>query len=224
MIAIRPGPPAGPAALIFAGGPQIGRREGQKLARQELSEASFWTRLLHWFGAAFTKTAIALPGGWFGLTVLGVLIVLAVTVVVFWVRPTGARRASSRALLTGQAKSARDHRLEAEHLAEAGDFSQAIVELVRAIAVELEEREILSPRPGRTADELALEAGQRLPALAADLRLVTRLFDDVHYGDRPGTSEGYQLGDQVYTAVRTAREMTSEREQPAAAAGLGVPR
>jgi len=211
-----------------AGRPGIGRREGQRLARQELSEVSFWDRIFNWFLNLFTTTTNAVPGGWFGLIALGTLAVLAISVVVFWVRPTTTRRAGSRAVLSGQVRSAQDHRREAQRLAAAGEFGRAIVEGVRAIAVELDEREILPPRAGRTADELAREAGLRLPALAGDLRLVTRLFDDVLYGERTGTHEGYLLVNRVDAAVRSARETTSDLALPAVldvgGARAGVPR
>ena len=199
------------AGAILAGGPEIGRREGQQLAHQELSEASFWERVYNWFLNLFTTTANAVPGGWFGLVVLTILAVLAVAVVIFWVRPARALRTPGRAVLSGRARSAQDHRHEAERLAVAGEFGPAIVERVRAIAVELDEREILPPQAGRTADELAREAGRRLPLLADDLRLTARLFDDVLYGDRRGTQDGYELVSRVDAAIRSTRPTAGER-------------
>jgi hypothetical protein len=183
----------------------IGRRGGQQTARQELSEMSFWQWVLNAFQNFFNTSVKAVPGGWFGLIVLAVLAVAGVTVVVFWVRPARMRRVGVRTLLSGQARSAQDHRREAQRLAAAGEFGEAIVEGVRAIAVELEERDILAPRPGRTADELAREAGRALPLLAHDLRLVSILFDDVLYGGRRGTQEGYGLVSRVDEAVRSAK-------------------
>lgn len=206
----------------------IGRREGQRLARQELSEVSFWQRLFNAFVNFFNTSTRAVPGGWFGLIVLAVLAVLGVAVVVFWVRPARTRRSGARALLSGKSRSAQDHRREAQRLAAAGDFGQAIVEGVRAIAVELDERDILPSRPGRTADELAREAGRALPLLADHLRLVSRLFDDVLYGGRRGTSEGYGLVSRVDEAVRSARQ-TGEQTlagtvDATGGVGIGVPR
>jgi hypothetical protein len=196
--------------MALAGGPMIGRREGQQLAHQELSEMSFWQRVLNAIAHLFNTSAQAVPGGWFGLIVLAVLAVLGVTVVFFWVRPARTHRSGARGLFSGQAKSAQDHRREAQRLAAAGDFGQAIVEGVRAIAVELDERDILPPRAGRTADELAREAGRALPRLADDLRLVSSLFDDVLYGDRSGTSEGYEIVCRVDVAVQSARRTAGD--------------
>ncbi len=119
--------------------------------------------------------------------------------------------------------TARDYRRAAERLAAGGDYAGAIVETVRAIAADLDERDILPPRPGRTADELAAEAGRELPSLAADLRAVTRLFDDIRYGDRAGNLAGYQLVSQVDADVRATRPTPGNPGEPALT-GFGVPR
>jgi hypothetical protein len=50
---------------------------------------------------------------------------------------------------------------------------------------------VLDPRPGRTADEAAAEAGRLLPAHAAPLRDAARTFDDVTYGGRTATQQSY---------------------------------
>jgi hypothetical protein len=80
---------------------------------------------------------------------------------------------------------------------------------VRAIAVELQERSILPPRLGRTADELAAEASGPLPAHAVRLRDAARLFDDVRYGGRAGTADGYQRLRDLDAGIRTAKPVVS---------------
>jgi hypothetical protein len=208
--------------MLAVGGPGISRRAAQRVARQELAEMSTWQRIVQWIGRLFAATGNAVPGGWLGLIVLALLAVLAISVVLFWVRPTGSRRDRAGSVLTTRARTALDYRRAAERRAAAGDYSGAIVERVRAIAAELDERGILLPRPGRTADELAFEAGRQLPALADDLRAATRLFDDIRYGEREGTQQGYQLVSRIDIDVRTARLSSSAAQQ--AGAGSGVPR
>ena len=44
-----------------------------------------------------------------------------------------------------------------------GDYSTAVLQRLRAIATSCEERGILVPDAGRTADELAMQAGALLP-------------------------------------------------------------
>ena len=217
----------GPAAVavprITDGGPLIGRRPAQILARRELGKVSIWVRILHDIERLFNTSANAVPGGWFGLVVFGVLVAVLVIAVVTWARPSAGRRIRPRSVLDGKARTAQEYRQSATRLADAGDYSGAIVEAVRAIAAELDERGILPPRLGRTADELAVEAGREIPGLAADLLAVTRLFDDVRYGDRPGTRAGYTMACQAYDRVRTAPVTTTDGNR-AAAADLLVPR
>ncbi|HEX9033539.1 MAG TPA: DUF4129 domain-containing protein [Streptosporangiaceae bacterium] len=197
-------------ALPGTGGPLIGRRDARRLARQELGEVSWWQRVVREIARLLDAAGSSVPHGWFGLIVLAALVVVVVIVVVFWVRPARARRARARSVLDGDNKTAADYRRAAQQLAEDGDYAGAIVEGVRAIAAELDEREILPPRADRTADELAAQAGSKLPGLADDLRVVTRLFDDVRYGDKDGTQAGYDTVMRLDEQVRAARPESGE--------------
>lgn len=208
---------------VADGGPLIGRRPAQILARRELAKVSIWVRILHDIERLFNTSASAVPGGWFGLIVFGVLVAVLAVAIVTWARPSAGRRLRPRSVLDGKARTAQDYRQSATRLAEAGDYSGAIVEAVRAIAAELEERGVLRPRLGRTADELAVEAGRELPELASDLLAVTRLFDDVRYGDRLGTQAGYEFACQAYDRVRTAPVSATDGNRTATA-DLLVPR
>jgi hypothetical protein len=216
-------PAAVAAPRIAAGGPLIGRHQAQILARRELAKVSIWTRILHDIEQLFNTSANAVPGGWFGLVVFGVIVVVLVIAILSWARPAAGRRIRARSVLGGTARTAEDYRLSAARFADAGDYGEAIVEAVRAIAAELEERGILRPRLGRTANELAIEAGGELPELAADLRSATGLFDDVRYGDRPGTQAGYELVRRLDARVRTAPVTTTDGTR-AAIGDLLVPR
>lgn len=217
------GPAAVTASRIVGGGPLIGRRAAQILARRELDKVSIWARIGHDIAQLFNNSANAVPGGWFGLVAFGIIIAVLVIAILTWARPAPRRRIRARSVLGGKARTAQDYRQSATRFAKAGDYGQAIVEAVRAIAAELEERGVLPPRPGRTANELAIEAGSELVDLAADLRAVTKLFDDVRYGDRPGTEAGYELVCQVDRSVRTAPVAATDGNRTVAA-DLLVPR
>lgn len=52
---------------------------------------------------------------------------------------------------------------------------------------------MLDPVPGRTATELGRDAGQVVPNLAAELRRAADAFNDVTYGERPGTETAYRM-------------------------------
>lgn len=196
--------PALRAACLSApasGIPVVGRREGQRLARAELSKAIYHQQpslaqravhfVLEWLGRLFRATQ-GLPGGWWGFVVLIALAALLVAVVLARTGPVArARRRRGERGAISPARTARDHREAAARLADAGGYAAAICERVRAIAAELDERGVLAPRIGRTADEFAAEAGRALPSHAAGLLGAARLFDEVRYGRRPGTRQGY---------------------------------
>jgi len=207
---------------LAAGGPLVDRRQGQRLAHRELSEMSFWQRILHWLSRLLDGATGAVPHGWFGLIVLAVVLAAVVVLVLFWVRPARARRAAQAVLSSDSSKTAQAFRQAAERLAAAGDYGAAIVEGVRAIAAELEQRGIVPPRPGRTADELAFEAGRELPDIAADLRAVMTLFDDILYGDKQGTETGYRSVVGLDADVRSARPALAPADVTAMV-GSGAP-
>jgi hypothetical protein len=219
----------GPAVIGLAhrsagsGPPLIGRRDARILARRELGRLNILERILLDLRHLFDLGGSAVPSGWFGLIALGVLAAALVIVIVAWVRPTRHRRERQSAVFGNKARTAQDYRKSAARLAAAGDFSAAIIDGVRAIAAELEERGILPPRLGRTADELAMEAAVELPSLAADLRSATGLFDDIRYGDRPGTEAGYQLVSRLDAAVRTTPTVAGGT-RPVEIIGPAVPR
>jgi Domain of unknown function (DUF4129) len=206
--------PALRAASLLApagGTPVVGRRDGQRLARAELSKAIYHPQpslaqraahfILDWLGRLFRATQ-GLPGGWWGFVVLIALAALLVAVVLARTGPVArARRRRAEPGATSQARTAREHREAAARLARAGDYAAAICERVRAIAAELDERGVLAPRIGRTADEFAAEAGRALPPHAASLLGAARLFDEVRYGRRPGTRLGYERVTELDTRI-----------------------
>jgi Domain of unknown function (DUF4129) len=215
------------AALIALPGlaPGIGRRAAQQLARRELARSiyqpSVGTRILRWLGRVvddLLNAGTSLPGGWWSTIALLVVLVLLIAAVTFWIRPPGPSRLQAAALMSGTLLSARDHRELAELHAAEGDYSAAIIDRLRAIAAGIEERGLLPARPGRTADELAAQAGRVLPELASELAAVALLFDDVRYGGRVGTASGYESACQLDARVLAAKAARSGDLMPAGTA------
>jgi hypothetical protein len=201
-----------------SGGPGgIGRRAAQQLARAELAKPIYHqhtSSLAELIMAAIKRfldeiSGVA-PGGWWGLVALAALAVIVTALLRAWLGPV-ARTHRSQGPLTpqGQARTARAHRQEAERLAGTGDYAAAIRECLRAIAAELDERGVLPPRTGRTANEFAEEAGRALPAHATALREAAWTFDEVCYGQRAGTRAGYErLRDLDKQVTASAPRMT----------------
>ena len=139
------------------------------------------------------KTA-SIPGGWLTTTVLLILLVIAVVVAVHVARRTmRTRRGGDYLLFEAAALTAAQHRATAESFAAQGDWTAAIRHRLRAVARQLEETHVLEPAPGRTANELAGDAGAALPHLAGELSQAATAFNDVTYGERPGSQAAYQM-------------------------------
>jgi hypothetical protein len=136
----------------------------------------------------------AIPGGWFTVGVLLILVAVALVVAIRIARRTiRTRRGADYELFDAGQLSAAQHRATAEQFAAEGNWSAAIRHRLRAVARDLEETGTLDPAPGRTANELAREAGDRLPQLASELSRSAAAFNDVTYGERPGTPADYQM-------------------------------
>lgn len=180
--------------------PRVPAREA---ARRELSKGMYhendpsplsraldhlWT----WIGDLLSSASGAAPGGPAGLIVLA-LIVIALAAALWWRlgTPQNTFRPAADALFDNGPRSTDEHRAAAEAHAAAGRWNQAVQERMRAIVRSLEERTLLDPRPGRTADEAAAEAGRTLPTHATRLRAAAREFDDVTYGGRTAEQSSY---------------------------------
>jgi hypothetical protein len=170
---------------------------------------AFWDWVDKLFGAASTAT----PGGALGLVVI-VVAVLAVVAALWWRLGTPHRTpTSSAALFDDRPRSAAEHRAAAEAHAAQGHWNQAVQERMRAVVRSLEERALLDPRPGRTADEAAAEAGRTLPSHTDRLRAAARDFDEVTYGGRAAGSDTYQrLTELDHDIQRTKPVLTSSAQ------------
>ncbi|QNI08940.1 DUF4129 domain-containing protein [Mycobacterium kubicae] len=133
-------------------------------------------------------------GGWFTVTVLLILLVIAVVVGVHIARNTmRTHRGADHQLFDAGQLTAAQHRATAESYAAEGNWAAAIRHRLRAVARQLEETGVLDPTPGRTANELATDAGAAIPHLAGELTDAATAFNDVTYGERPGTQAAYQM-------------------------------
>jgi Domain of unknown function (DUF4129) len=189
--------------VILGAGAQVpvdlSREEAREAARRELADPAYsqddpglLERLLIWvereISELLARAADATPGGWRGLVVLVIIVIVMALVVRYRVGPMARRATRSGGALFHLELSADDHRRAAELATRRQDWAEAIRERLRAIVRDLEERDLLEPRLGRTAHEAALDAGRALPELAADLLRAAGMFDDVWYGGRPATA------------------------------------
>lgn len=184
-------------------------------AREELGkpayqrqEPSLVQRLVEWIWARLTdlfeQASGRGPGGGWATVVLIGLLVLAV--VALWIRlgPREARRTEA-ALFAPTQRTAAEHHAAADAALEAGDLHTAVLERFRALVRGCEERSLLVPRPGRTAEEAAAELADLLPDIAGDVRSAAEAFGEVRYGGRAATPERQATIAAADRAVRVAR-------------------
>jgi hypothetical protein len=195
----------------------IGREEAARAARDELSkriyhqdEPGVVSRALQWISEQIMRLLAEIashsPGGYWGVVAIALLIVLAVIVIRWRVGKLARSRARADAVVfEGRARTAAEHRSDAEAAALRGDFVTAVRERFRAIVRDLEHRTLIDERPGRTADEVAVEIATVAPDVAESMRAAARVFDEVCYGNRPGTEYAYGVVKQADEAVRAIR-------------------
>ena len=180
----------------------IDRDAAHQAAQDELnkpiySKGSAGEQLAEWLNETIyrllQKTA-SLPGGWLTATVLFIMLAIALAVAVHIARRTmRTNRGGDYQLFEAAQLSAAQHRATAVNYAAQGEWAAAIHHRLRAVARQLEETGVLNPAPGRTANELASDASAALPHLAGELSQAATAFNDVTYGEQPGTPSAYQM-------------------------------
>jgi hypothetical protein len=154
----------------------------------------------------------SVPGGWFTIAVLLTAVAVALVVATRIARQTMRTHRDGDYPLFGSSQlSAAEHRATAERFAAQHEWAAAIRHRLRAVARQLEENGVLNPVPGRTATELARDAGQELPSLGSELHSAAIAFNDVTYGEQPGTEASYrQIADlDEHLRARSAGSATA---------------
>lgn len=196
----------------------IDRDAAHQAAQNELdkpiyAKASATQQFIDWINELLyrllQKTA-SIPGGWFTATVLLILLALAVIVAIHIARRTmRTKRGGDYLLFEAAQLTAAQHRGAAESCAAEGNWTAAIRHRLRAVARQLEETRVLEPAPGRTANELASDAGAALPHLADELSQAATAFNDVTYGEQPGTQAAYQMIADLDNRLRSRAPATA---------------
>jgi Domain of unknown function (DUF4129) len=192
-----------------AGGGPITRDGAREAARHELSKGIYhrndepWVlRILHavqrWLDHVLQSVSKHAPGGGAGAVAL-LLVAIAVIGLVWW-RVGLVRRTpvAGRPVLEARARTSADLLRAAQAAAASGRWEEAVLARMRALAMTVEERGLVDPRPGRTADELAAEIAVALPATADAMRAAADAFDAVAYGGHPALRTTY---DGIVTAA-----------------------
>jgi hypothetical protein len=189
----------------------IDREAAHEAAQRELAKpiypkSSLMDRLGDWIEDLLYRLILkgsSIPGGWLTITVLAIVVLVAFIVAVRIARRTMRTNRGADAGLFGAGElSAAEHRATAEAYAVQGNWAAAIRHRLRAVGRQLEETGMLNPVPGRTANELARDAGELLPAFAGELRRAATVFNEVTYGEQPGTEPNYRMVTDLDEALR----------------------
>jgi hypothetical protein len=196
----------------------IDRDDAREAAQRELAKpiypkASPKQQFIDWVETLLRQLigkGAAVPGGWFTISVLLIMVVATVAVAIRVARRTLATNRSDHLLFGTDELSAAEHRATAERFAVSNDWAAAVRHRLRAVARELEQAGVVSPAPGRTANELARDAGARIPDLSDEFVSAAATFNDVSYGELPATAADYrriaELDDRLRPAVEPRRQ------------------
>ncbi len=197
----------------------ITRNGAHRAAADELARAKYHRddpdplqRFLHWLSGLldrlFRHSGIT-PNGIVGIVLLAVVVLIVVVVIRLRLGALPMRDLFTDRTPGAALRSAADLRREADAFAAQGEWADAVRMRTRAVVRELESRGVIDPRPGTTLVTLTGQAARRLPSVAAELRLVARLFDEVWYGEVPATADTdarLRDADQRIAAARASAE------------------
>ncbi len=199
----------------------VSGHDARRAAQQELSrpeyhrdDPSALTRATDWILDQLGR----LGGASVGQSALFVLAVILVAAVLLMIARAGRPARGHRPATAGadplRPATSRDHAEAAEEFARNGQYAQALQEWLRATVRTLEDRGVLNPRPGRTADDIARTAGAQLPQAAVVLRTATDAFDAIWFGARPANAADAAAGRDAAVAVGLARIQPGPVEAP----------
>ncbi len=187
------------------------------------AEPGLLQRIWESLSEGLSTVGLSLPLlGWAVLLVVLIGVAIVVARVAGPLRATARTVQETRPVFPDETVSAAEHRRRADEAAGSGRWEQAVQERFRALVRDLEERTLLDPRPGRTADEAAAEAAMALPSHAVPLSAAARVFDDISYGGRSASATQH---DQVQALAMVLTQVRpTPRTAPSFDASLMVPR
>lgn len=209
--------------------------EAREAAERELSkqiyqrqEPSLFERFLNWLedliGDLLQQTAGSGPGGTIGGLIIGAVLIGLIAAVLFRFGPLArSRRSAASGAHLEPTVTEDEHRQRADAFAAEGRYAEAVRERLRAIVRSLTDRGLLDNRAGRTATEIATEAGRELPTVASDLLDAAELFGAIWYGRRTATADDDALLRAIDAKVAAARPDHATDALVAARSGWAAP-
>ncbi|MDQ0619569.1 DUF4129 domain-containing protein [Arthrobacter globiformis] len=206
---------------------QPNRDEARRWAVEELSKREYreaapgwletlWQQFLDWLQSVTDGHSPAEGPPVAPFIGLGIAILIAVAIIL--ARPRlNARRRARKEIFDVEAA---DYRERAKAAAARGDWAAAVVEQFRALVSSAEDRAVLDPQPGRTADEAAGQLSRAFPAASDNLEAAARMFDAVRYGSGSALAADHAAVAELDSTL----EGLTPSYADAAPGGLAVPR
>ena len=167
--------------------------------RYQVPEPTWWDKLVKgvvdFFQDLLSSVTSNVTGPYIVWIVAAVFVVLVIAAFLIWGRPRFAitSRATPDALFgDDDGRSAAELRDSADAAARAGEWNQAIILRMRALARGLDERGIVVLDPGATVQQFAHEAARSFPGHTAVVGTAARVFDNVRYVRIEGTQADYE--------------------------------
>ncbi|MFF2315642.1 DUF4129 domain-containing protein [Arthrobacter sp. NPDC058097] len=207
------------------------REEARRWAVEELSKREYrdaapgwletlWQQFLDWLQSVTDGQSPADGPSVAPFIGLGIAILIGVAIILARPRLNARRRAPKEIFDSETAATAADYRERAKTAAARGDWVAAVVEQFRALVSSAEDRAVLDPQPGRTADEAAGQLTRAFPAASDKLDAAARMFDAVRYGSGSAVAADYA----ALVELDSALERLTPSYAEAGPGGLAVPR
>jgi hypothetical protein len=177
--------------------------QARQWAAEELAKPEYREAQPSWLGKAWQDfldwlASLGGPGDAGGAVpspVIAIVVVLVVAVAIILARPRlnpAARRPGKDVFDADTATTADDFRRRADGSAAAGRWEEAVVDRFRALVRSAEDRTIIDPQPGRTADEVVRDLAVPFTTYAPQLAWAAAEFDAVRHGGKPARQEIYR--------------------------------
>lgn len=186
----------------------------EELAKREYRDAApswlgtLWRNFLDWLQSLDGSQGDAAP---VPSPVIALVIAAIIAAAIILARPRlHARSRQARDVFEREPTlGATDYRARAEAAAAAGKWGDAVVDRFRAVVRSAEDRAILDPQPGRTADEAARALSVPFNSQSGRLARAAATFDGVRYGNRAADSGDYRQMVELDTALDAMKPVTA---------------
>lgn len=186
----------------------------EELAKREYRDAApswlgtLWRNFLDWLQSLDGSQGDAAP---VPSPVIALVIAAIIAAAIILARPRlHARSRQARDVFERDPiLGATDYRARAEAAAAAGKWGDAVVDRFRAVVRSAEDRAILDPQPGRTADEAARALSVPFNSQSGRLARAAATFDGVRYGNRAADSGDYRQMVELDTALDAMKPATA---------------